>query len=270
MTDPDVCQRQLDAMNTDIERVSSQNEKIDKTKNKLKLELDKLDKMVQQKTKEFNDATNNFNNHIANDRSWRFYEPDPAWDWTNEQCQRRCHAKKDQYPTNPNIGVSIDWEKTGRGWWCWCHLPNKETANNLHNIIKAKQGELNQAKVERDTKKTQYEASLQTPYTQANINVACCTNSTVCAPGAECDNIQQSCQAEITALIEDKQKKEAAKEAAASTNDQSFSSTYNPSGLTSSKSSDNKLLFIGGGSSSLCFCSVIIIIVIIILILNKK
>ncbi len=132
---------------------------------------------------------------------------------------------------------------------------------------------MNAAQTERDAKKTQYEASLQTPYTQANINVACCTNTTVCAPGAECDNIKQSCQAEISAQKEEKTQKEAQAKAdeeakiAAGANNTGTSIPTNQLSSSSSGSSDNTLIYAGGGGFILC-CSCIMFM--IIFMMNKN
>jgi hypothetical protein len=53
MSDPDVCQKQLDTVNADIERVSAQNKVIDDTKERLQSELQNLNNQVNKKIKNF-------------------------------------------------------------------------------------------------------------------------------------------------------------------------------------------------------------------------
>lgn len=279
MTDPDVCQRQLDAVNNEIERVSAANKTIDDDKENAKQNYDSAEREYNKKKNVEASALTDFNN-IKKTTNHEVSQGQGAWSGQND-CENHCRGWHNNTYNDSSVAISHQNRCNARcaygyccagRWECLCYGPDVNQFKAKRTAYETAKKETATAQTDMESKKAVYQTSLQKPYTMANINVACCTNTTVCAPGAECDNIKQSCQAEITTMKEEKAQKEAIDKADAEAKaaaDKSQKEAKDkadavaktggavPTGqatTSSSGSSDNTPLYVGGGVLILC-CS---------------
>jgi hypothetical protein len=288
MSDPDVCQRQLDAVNNEIERVNAANKTIDDDKETTKRDYERSEREYKKKQSDERNALAAFtsskqgNNHHSQGQG--------AWSGHTD-CENHCRGWAQNTYNDSSVQVRHNNRCNARDmygnclagrWECLCIGPDVNDYKSKKTAYETAKKATATALTDMESKKAVYQTSLQKPYTMANISVACCTNTTVCAPGAECDNIKQSCQAEISAQKEEKTQKEAQAKAdeetkiaaekakvAAGANNTGASVPNRQSTSSSSGSSDNTLIYAGGGGSSSLSCCSIIIIVVVILMMNK-
>jgi hypothetical protein len=310
MEDPDICLQQLQAANREIENTDNLNKGIEATRARLKRELDDANADYNAKQKVFNNAVTTFNNY-KQDQSRKapsnYTGCHDNWNW--ESADRNCrHDYIGRFPAFGGVGggAKIDHalHYCGSCSWCWgrwleCIMPNPETYAINGRAIEEAKTQMETAERDKNSKKKSYEDSLAMVFKTASINLACCTNNVSCAPGANCSEISQNCEAKISAAKEEKSAKEIAdkeaadkeaadKEAAAkeaadkkaadkeAEDSKAISQKNNPSAVikksnyigptSSTESSSNNLPIIGGGlSSCCCFCIIIILIIIIIM-----
>jgi hypothetical protein len=296
MEDPDVCLQQLEAARTSIANTAKVNEDIIATRARYKKESDDANAVYLQKKTEYENAVNTYNNYLVNDRSYETREGS-AGCWTHTRCHDDCGSNQHRYPEG-----GAGWSHSFSGGCCcsekcWCQFPNPTTVRNYYNDRNAKKATMDSAYQDWLAKKKTHDDYLP-DWAVAPINIACCSNKVTCAPGADCADITQTCEAKISTLKEEKAAKEAAdkeaadakeaadkeaaakeaaakeaaaKEAAAkkATADKAIveQKKTNSIGSTgSTDSSSNTIPIIGGGVlSCCCFCIIIILIVIILM-----
>jgi hypothetical protein len=219
MADPDVCLQQLQAANTEIANTDQLNKGIDATRARLNKEYEDSNAIYLQKVKDQARAQQDVDNMKNSETKHVNCDDGCGWGkWSDGECNGHCQKHVGRYSDGVNIKGRTEYEQGccySKRYSCSCFMPELGEYNRRVTVRNTKKKETEDAERDKNARKKSWEESLAMIYKTANINIACCQNSLTCAPGADCADITQNCEAKISSLKEDKAAKEAADKEAA-------------------------------------------------------